>query len=169
MHSFPSPLLLRRFAHPHASVFSLSSTAFLPFLISRPSLLSTTPSRHHPIFSPIPTSPSCPHVVLLPINPRVLLSLQCVHREPGKRWGINNTANKPPASCRGLVLLNVWTEIEAGNLAVELEQIERTVGGKSQTSRALILGTSSSAAVDVGAKPGDTWGRQGFRRRLVVD
>lgn len=39
-------------------------------------------------------------------------------------WGINSTANKPPASCRGLGLL-MWTEIEVGNLAVELDEIER--------------------------------------------
>lgn len=40
-------------------------------------------------------------------------------------------ANKAPASCWGLMLLNVWTEIEADNPAVELEQIEWAVGGTS--------------------------------------
>lgn len=40
-------------------------------------------------------------------------------------WGINSMANKPPASCRGLGLL-MWTEIEACNLVVELDEMERT-------------------------------------------
>lgn len=36
------------------------------------------------------------------------------------------------------MLLNVSTEIEAGNLAAELEKIERAVGGKSTTDTAVI-------------------------------
>lgn len=35
------------------------------------------------------------------------------------------------------MLLNVRTEIEMGNLAAELEKMERTVGGKSQTCTAV--------------------------------
>ena len=35
-------------------------------------------------------------------------------------------------------MLNVWTEIEPGNLAVESEKIEWAVGGKSPTNTAVI-------------------------------
>lgn len=57
-----------------------------------------------------------------------------VHQEAAglgvRGWGgINSAANKPPASCRGLGLL-MWTEIEAGNLAVELDEVERTASGE---------------------------------------
>jgi len=50
------------------------------------------------------------------------------------------------------VLLNVWTEIELGNLALELEQIEWTVGGKSQSSTAQRI-TAYLCAADTGTEP----------------
>lgn len=49
--------------------------------------------------------------------------------------GINSTANKPPASCRGLGLL-MWTEIEVGSLAVELDEIERADGERGKDCQA---------------------------------
>lgn len=60
-------------------------------------------------------------------------------------WGINSAANKPPASCRGLGLL-MWTEIEAGNLAVELDEVERMASGENLpgiTGRSVFTGEAA--------------------------
>lgn len=70
-------------------------------------------------------------------------------------WDINSTANKPPASCRGLELL-MWTDIEAGSLAVELGEVERTTGGEKSpgiTRRPVFTGEATWLDVWVPAGP----------------
>lgn len=94
----PPSLLLLDLNAPSSSSFS--------------SLSSTPPSSCHSIAS---ASPSCPRFILLLFLVQTRVSFGLVCALGGKIWGVNNVANKPPASCRGLGLL-MWTEIETATL-----------------------------------------------------
>lgn len=137
------------FSHPPFFSLSITSWIFSPHLLSI--LTSSSSFSSHPptfitTYSPVPSPTTCPCIVLHRTAAATSssslaqgsYSASSVCAESlGKERAQTTQANKPPASCWGLVLLNVRTEIEMGNLAAELEKMERTVGGKSQTCTTL--------------------------------
>lgn len=114
-----------------SSSFSLFSTPFLILITPLSSSFSTPPCYHHSVSSSISLLSSL-YPPPLPRQPRGLLCV-CARRELGKIWGINNMANKPPASCRGLGLL-MWTEIEAGKPCSRIKR-DRTDSGMKITNQ----------------------------------
>lgn len=108
----------------------LSLHSFSP---SCPHFSSSSPSAHPRHLPSVPVTSSRPlPLIIAPLSLKQGVLARCVHREAcggfGGEEGINSAANKPPASCRGLGLF-MRTEIEAGNLAVELDEVEWTASG----------------------------------------